>query len=380
MDYGKDGEVSTMQLEDLPTPCLVLDRGILARNLERMSLGIHRHNGVSLRPHMKTAKSADVARMAVAGEAGGITVSTIAEVEYFAARGFRDITIAVGTTPARLDRLGALFSSDIRLNVITDNVETAAAIAAHSGSFRVLIEVDSGEARGGVSPDGPELIAIGRALGEKLLGVLTHAGHSYECRTVDEVKAVAEQERLAVTTGAERLRTAGMKCEVVSVGSTPTMAHVERMEGVTEARPGVYMFGDLFQAAIESCTRKDIAVTVLASVIGCHPGTNRILLDAGALALSKDRSTATTNQDAGYGLVWDIDGKPSFGECVIEKAYQEHGVAKGDRQLPFGALHVGAKVRVAPNHSCLTAAAHDRYYVVDGTREVIAEWDRVNGW
>jgi D-serine deaminase-like pyridoxal phosphate-dependent protein len=152
------------------------------------------------------------------------------------------------------------------------------------------------------------------------------------------------------------------------------------MDGVTEARPGVYMFHDLFQAAIHSCARKDIAVTVLASVIGRRPSKNRFLMDAGSLALSKDRSTATTDEDAGYGLVWDIDGKPSFGECVIESAYQEHGVATSEKSLRFDKLPVGTKVRIAPNHACLTAAAHDRYYVVNGSREVIEEWDRVNGW
>ena len=158
------------------------------------------------------------------------------------------------------------------------------------------------------------------------------------------------------------------------------MSHVERLDGVTEARPGVYMFGDLFQAAIESCSRDDIAVTVLASVINCRPSKNRIVLDAGSLALSKDRSTATTDHDAGYGSVWDIDGKPSYGECVIEDAYQEHGVVTSSAPLPFDKLRVGTKVRVAPNHSCLTAAAYDKYYVVNGSREIVAEWDRVNGW
>lgn len=370
-----------MQLEDLPTPCLVLDRGILQRNLERMSSAMRRH-GVSLRPHLKTAKSADVAWMAVAGEAGGITVSTLAEAEYFAGRGFRDITIAAGITPQKLDRVEALANRGVRVNVITDDRDTASVIAAHLAAFRALIEIDSGEARGGVDPLGDELLEIGRALGGKLIGVLTHAGHSYECRSVDDIRRVAEQERNSVVTAARRLRDAGLPCDVVSVGSTPTMAHVQRMDGVTEARPGVYMFGDLFQAAIQSCTRDDIAVTVLASVIGRRPNRNQLLLDAGALALSKDRSTAGTNQDAGFGLVLDMDGNPSFGECIIEHAYQEHGVAvgEGDRQLPFDSLGIGARVRIAPNHSCLTAAAHDRYYVVDGTREVIGEWDRVNGW
>jgi D-serine deaminase-like pyridoxal phosphate-dependent protein len=107
---------------------------------------------------------------------------------------------------------------------------------------------------------------------------------------------------------------------------------------------------------------------------------NRILIDAGAIALSKDRSTATTNQDAGYGLVWDIDGKPAFGELVVQQVFQEHGIVSSSSALLFDKLSVGTKVRVAPNHSCLTAAAYDKYYVVDGSREVVAEWDRVNGW
>lgn len=373
---------STVQLEDLPTPCLVLDRGILERNLRRMSSAMHRL-GVSLRPHLKTAKSADVARMAVAGEAGGITVSTLAEAEYFASRGFPDITIAAGTTPEKLDRIQRFIGNDVILNVITDDVTVARAIASHPAQVRALIEIDSGGGRAGVDPASDAVIEIGRALGEKLTGVLTHAGHSYECRTVEEVRQVAEQERLAVTTTAERLRSAGMSCEIVSVGSTPTMSHVERLDGVTEARPGVYMFGDLFQAAIHTCTRDDIALTVLASVIGNRPDANQIVLDAGALALSKDRSTASTPEDAGFGMVWDLDGKPGFGECVIHETYQEHGVARGlegGSKLPFDALKVGAKVRIAPNHACLTAAAHDRYYVVDGSREVIDEWGRVNGW
>jgi D-serine deaminase-like pyridoxal phosphate-dependent protein len=339
------------------------------------------HNlGVALRPHLKTAKSADVARLAVQGEAGGITVSTIAEAEYFANHGLRDITLAVGITPEKLDRVTVLSDHGARITVITDDVKVAQAIADHPAEFKVLIEIDSGESRGGVDPNGDALLEIGKALGRHLAGVLTHAGHSYDCRTVEEVKKIAEDERVAVTTAAKRLRDAGMSCDVVSLGSTPSMSHVERLDGVTEARPGVYMFSDLFQAAIRTSTRDDIAVTVLSSVIGCRPSMNRIVIDAGAIALSKDRSTAATNEDAGYGLVWDIDGKPAFGELVVQQVFQEHGIVSSSNALPFDKLSVGTKVRVAPNHSCLTAAAYEKYYVVDGSRDVVAEWDRVNGW
>src|SRR6476620_5444523 len=339
-----------------------------------------RERGVSLRPHLKTAKSADVARLAVDGEAGGITVSTIAEAEYFADHGLRDITLAVGITPEKLDRITVLSDHGATITVITDDVIAARAIAAHHGEFKVLIEIDSGESRGGVAPDSEALIEMGKALGPRLAGVLTHAGHSYEARGEAALKKVAEDERVAVTTAAQRLRDAGMQCDVVSLGSTPSMSHVEKLDGVTEARPGVYMFQDLFQAAIGSCTRDDIVVTVLASVIGCRPSKNQILIDAGAIAMSKDRSTATTDQDAGFGLVWDIDGKESLGALRVDQVFQEHGIVTSSAPLPFDKLAVGTKVRVAPNHSCLTAAAYEKYYVVDGGQEIVAEWERVNGW
>ena len=196
------------RLEDLPTPCLILDRAILEQNLKRMSAGVRRH-GVALRPHLKTAKSVDVARMAVAGEAGGITVSTLAEAEYFADNGFRDILVAAALPPQKLDRAAALIDRGVKVTLITDDVASATAIAKHGGKFAVLIEIDSGDRRAGVDPDGEYLLEIGRALRGKLAGVMTHAGHSYGCRSIQCIKDIAEEERFAVVTAASRLRTAG---------------------------------------------------------------------------------------------------------------------------------------------------------------------------
>lgn len=368
-----------MHLEDLPTPCLILDRKVLERNLRRMSDTVHR-NGVALRPHLKTAKSAEVGRMATKGEAGGITVSTLAEAEYFAEHGFRDILVAAAQPPSKLDRAAALIDKGVTLGLITDDVEGARAIARNRGSFRVLIELDSGDKRAGVAAESDALFDIARALEGKLAGVMTHAGHSYGCRTIDCIKKIAEHERACVVTAAARLRNAGLNCDVVSVGSTPTMTHAEDLTGVTEARPGVYMFQDLLQAEIKSCGKEDIALTVLASVIGRNPNENRFLVDAGALALSKDRSTQVTPHDAGYGEVWDLECRSINSDCHIDRAWQEHGSATSRSPLPFDELHIGTKVRIAPNHACLTAAAHDRYYVIDGGTEVVAEWDRINGW
>jgi len=339
-----------------------------------------RGNGVALRPHLKTAKSAEVARIATAGEAGGITVSTLAEAEYFAGHGFRDILVAAAQPPQKLKRAAKLQGRGVKITLATDNVDMARAIAAHHGELEVLIELDSGDNRAGIKPDDPSLLEIGRALGNNLAGVMTHAGHSYECRNSDCISRIADDERSTVVSASSQLREAGMRCDVVSVGSTPTMTYARNLDGVTEARPGVYMFQDLMQVEIGTCTKGDIALTVLASVIGRNESENRVLIDAGALALSKDRSTQATPHDAGYGEVWDLGGHVSLGPCNVQRVYQEHGVVTSSEPLPFEQLVIGAKVRIGPNHACITAAAHDRYYVVDGGIDVIAEWDRINGW
>ena len=181
--------------------------------------------------------------------------------------------------------------------------------------------------------------------------------------------------------GAERLRAAGLPCPVVSVGSTPTAVHAKNLDGVTEMRPGVYVFNDVFQADIHSCALEDIAVTVLATVTGHHRARGEIVIDAGGLALSKDRSTQNGPRDVGYGLVVDAAGGASLPELHVARVSQEHGVVTapgGD--LPFDALPPGTRVRVLPNHACFTAAAYEGYHVVAGGHEVEAEWPRVNGW
>ena len=365
-----------MTLDDLPTPCLVLDRGILRRNIAAMAAALARH-AVPLRPHMKTAKSIDVARLALAGQPGGITVSTLAEAEYFAGHRVNDILYAAGITPAKLAQVAKLNAAGARVMVITDDAATATAIAAQRSPPRVLIEIDTGEARGGVAPHDPALLDIATRLGPLLAGVMTHAGHSYAGRDVADMARVAEAERAGVVRAAEHLRAAGHAAEIVSMGSSPTALHAGNLHGISEVRAGVYMFGDLFQAGIGTHGLDDIAVTVLASVIGRRPG--QLLLDAGGLALSKDRSTSAGPVDYGFGLLLDRDGARRFGHATVVRAYQEHGVVAADPAYPLD-LPVGARVRVAPNHTCMTAAAHDRYYVTDGDAEIVAVWPRVNGW
>ena len=362
-----------MNLHDLQTPCLVLDRTILARNIATMAAASARL-GVALRPHMKTAKSIDVARMALEAGAAGITVSTIAEAAYFAHHGLSDMIYAVGITPQKLGRIAALNASGANIAVITDDPAAAAAIAAHPAQIRALVEVDCGEHRGGMNPDDSRLTAVATNLGPTLAGVITHAGHSYAGRTTTEMAAIAEQERAAITEAATRLRAAGHQVGIVSMGSSPTLRHARHLDGVTEIRAGVTMFGDLFQAGIQTHALEDIALTVLASVIGLRPKERRFTIDAGGLALSKDRSTQALPKDYGFGLVQGLDGTP-YG--TITAAYQEHGIVQCETMPP---LAIGDLVRITPNHTCMTAASHTTYAITEGTDEITATWPRINGW
>jgi D-serine deaminase-like pyridoxal phosphate-dependent protein len=328
---------------------------------------------------MKTAKSIAVADLAAPGK-GPITVSTVAEARYFAGGGFRDQIYAVGITPAKLDAIAALNAQGGDVKVITDDADVASAIAAHPGPLRALVEVDCGEGRGGVAPDSNLVTEIAGRLGARCAGIMTHAGHSYAERSRQGLEAIAEAEHRGAVTAAARLRAMGATVDVVSLGSSPTALYGRDMGGVTDVRAGVYMFGDLFQGQIGTHGLDDIAVTVLTAVTGRKPDRNAVLVDAGAIALSKDRSTEKAPKDYGFGLMLDIDGKPSFGDAIVARTHQEHGEVRGEHPLPFGTLPIGALVRIAPNHTCLTVAAHDRYFVVDGGREVLAVWDRVNGW
>lgn len=387
-----------MKLADLPTPALVLDRSRLFRNARAMSARA-RAAGVDLRPHLKTAKCAEVAAIATAGHSGGITVSTLAEAGYFLDHGIDDITYAVCMVPSRMEHAADLRRRGARLTLLTDSAEIATALAARARDldtrFDVLIEIDSGEHRTGVAWDSGALMAIARALDGAshldLAGVLTHGGHSYACTSIAAIKEVAEQERSSVVRAAERLRGAGLPCATVSAGSTPTAVHAERLDGLTEIRPGVYLFFDLAQLGLGSCAPNDIALTVLATVISHRPEHGRLIIDAGGLALSKDHSAAARLPDAGYGWIADAHTGARIGDLRVAVADQEHGYVEGTH-IPYDALPVGSKVRVVPSHACMTAAAHDRYAVIDpgdqGDRgdqagradQVAAFWSRHNGW
>lgn len=384
-------ENGSMKLADLPTPCLVLDRSKLIANLQRMQEACAR-NKVRLRPHLKTAKSIDIARLALENDEQGVAVSTLQEAEYFIENGLRDLQYAVCITPDKLERVARLQSDGAKLAIITDNAGVAKEIAAAADrlttTFYVQIEVDCGELRTGVLPTSSDLLEIGRILNDakniEFDGVMTHAGHSYNCRSRSEVEVVAEAERQAVVLAAERLAEIGIASPTVSIGSTPTALYADGLAGVTEVRAGVYMFGDMFQAQIGSCEPTDLAVSVLTNVSSRRPDLGHFTVDAGALALSKDRSTERVANDIGFGLVASEEGQILEPQLTVDRVYQEHGLITLRPGQELENFPIQTKLRILPNHVCMTAAMYDRYYVVDSSEgdgtTVIAEWNRVNGW
>ncbi len=372
-----------MDFRALKTPALLLDKPRLVANIGRMAAKAE-SLGVALRPHMKTAKSAAVARVALERGARGIAVSTLAEAAYFLDHDIRDILYAVGLAPGKLDEIEALRQRGADIKIVTDNMDAARAIAAHPGRHHALIEIDTGDGRLGLDPDDPELVEIARTIESgkrsRVLGVMTHAGQSYDARDTNAMAKIAEGERAGAVAAAHRLRAAGFACPIVSVGSTPTATHARDLTGATELRPGVYMFGDLFQAGIGSCGPDDIALTVLAGVIGRRVKDNAVIIDAGALALSKDRSTEKIpGGDMGFGQVCDLDGRPIPG-VIVAGVSQEHGRVSAKAPLDFARFPIGGKIRILPNHACITAAGHDHYNVLDGGTEIVAVWDRCRGW
>lgn len=377
-----------MQLSEIQTPALILDRQKMQANIDRMT-GLIASRGIKLRPHLKTCKSIDVARFALEKNFGGITVATLNEAEYFAGFGIHDILYGVCVTPDKFGRVKELQQKRVSMTLITDSLSVASLLTdlapVGGTSVKVMVEVDCGEHRTGVLADDPALVDIAQCLHEsgkvEFAGVFTHAGHSYQCRSIAEIERVAEDERLAVVRAADILRDRGIPCDNVSVGSTPTALHAISTEGITEVRAGVYVFNDLFQAVLQSCEVKDIAVSVLATVISHDRLRNRMLIDAGGLALSKDRSTAATDFDAGYGRLINAVGEDVFANLCVTDTHQEHGEISSTEPLPFDQLPVGARVRVLPNHSCMTSAMYDCYHVVDGQNDkLVAVWPRTNGW
>lgn len=374
-------------LYKIDTPCLLLEKHTMYNNIHRLTHHLGDLN-VTLRAHMKTAKSVEIASFLFDGAKGSITVSTLKEAEEFVNSGFTDIIYAVGVSPQKLDRIYNIRKKGVQLKVIIDSIEQADFISDYvlrtGDALLVLIEIDCDSHRSGVGATDKEgLLAIAGALkrgGAIMEGVLTHAGESYTSKSRAELEAAAETERKVAVDAAGILRSAGFECPIVSVGSTPTAHFAKDLKGVTEVRAGNFMFFDLFMAGLGICTTEDIALSVLATVIGHHQEKGWIIVDAGWMAMSRDRSTINQETDQGYGLVCNEIGE-IIPNLIMGTANQEHGILtfRNGQKCSSRAFPIGTRLRVLPNHACATAAQHQQYHII-GRQQLLGIWSRFNGW
>ena len=354
---------------DVETPALLLYRDVMERNLKHMA-DRARRLGVSLRPHIKTHKCLELGRRQVAYGAHGITVSTLFEAEAFVRGGFTDLTWAFPLDPSHVAHVQRIGQAGATVRVILDDLDTAKALAG--SGLHVWLKVDCGYHRAGVDPSSRYGLEVARELGaERGLmfdGILSHSGHAYRTRSTDEAAQIAEQERQVMVWFAELLRKDALPVRGVSVGSTPAMAAVKSLTGVTEARPGNYIFYDRTMVLIGCCEPQDVAVSVLATVVSHQPGASHFVVDAGALSLSKDLGPTHVGLEPAFGAVKDHP------ELTVASVSQEHGLIRAAASAAIeGKFKVGQQIEIIPNHSCLTEAHFDEYVVIEGGR-VMDRW------
>lgn len=376
-------------LPELITPCLLIDKVKMQRNIARLANHIG-GMGCCIRPHVKTHKSIAITREILAeGNVNGVTVSTLKEAEYLFRHGITDILYAVGITPAKLAKVAELTSRGCDIKIILDDVAMVQQVIDYASQqqcqFKVLVEIDTDGHRSGLAPSEDALIEVAALLEQspqtEFLGVMTHAGASYQCFSHQEQLAMARQERDLTLLAVRHLKQAGIDCKIVSIGSTPTAHAIDNLDGITEVRAGVYVFFDLVMAGLKVCNLEDIAVTVLTSVIGHQKRKNWVITDGGWMAMSRDRGTAHQPIDQGYGLV--AQGSNSCEtDYIVKDANQEHGIIcprDESVSIDFTAFPLGSLLQVLPNHACSTVAQFERFYFVENGK-VTSEVDTTRGW
>ncbi|HEX9653567.1 MAG TPA: D-TA family PLP-dependent enzyme [bacterium] len=343
-----------MHFQHLDTPALLIDLDRLEANIAGMAALAKRH-GVNLRPHTKTHKCPEIAKMQIAAGATGITCAKLGEAEVMAAAGVEDILIAneiIGEP--KFKRLIDL-SKQATICVAVDSVFGArsliAALAPANQTLDIVIEINCGQNRGGVLP-GEETLRLAKPIIQskqlQLRGLMTHGGHAYNESSREGIEKIGREEGRVMVETAELLRKNGIPIETVSVGSTPAAQYCASAAGVTEIRPGTYVFYDLTQVDLFACNLEDCALTVLATVISC-PGKNRAVIDAGKKALTSD-PRGRAGKDGGYG--WIVEK-----QVIINRLSEEHGVIESDAQF-----EIGEKVRIIPNHACVVVNMFDQIY------------------
>lgn len=376
------------RLESLATPVLVLDRLVMERNIARYEARAEAL-GVTLRPHGKTPKSLEIFTRLMRG-GGGLTTSTLAETEAALEAGGRDIFYAVALDHRKVARAAGMIRAGGDVSFLIDTLEGARLCAEAARREGVVlpfwIEIDVDGYRSGLPADGADFLGLARFLADhpstRLRGLMSYAGASYGGDGAVARGAIARLHKDALLAARARLAAEGHQALELSFGSGPAFLDAADLDGISEVRAGIHVFQDLFQAGIGACAVEDIAVSVLASVIGARRDLGRLMIDAGGLALSKDRSTQGRAFDAGFGLVCDPATRQPIGDLIVSAVSQEVGMitSPSGAALPFERLPVGGQVAILPNHADMTAAAYEGYHVVEGDDRVVAYWSRRNFW
>ncbi|MFO7835328.1 MAG: alanine racemase [Candidatus Thorarchaeota archaeon] len=371
-----------MEIDDVLTPAAVVDLERLKRNIGAMA-EFAAENGVNLRPHVKTHKCSEIAKLQQDYGCKGITVATLGEASAFVEDGFDDITLAKPFVQGK-EKDAIRLADHISLKLLVDHPYTVdilqESFAEENIDVRVLLKVDCGYHRCGVNPKQPSAIRLAQKIDEApnldFEGILTHGGHAYGATSSKQIQRIAQQEQKVMIQFAHELENANGNLEprTVSVGSTPTMTQHKEIEGgITEIRPGNYAFFDYTQAVLGSCHIQDIALSVIATVIGTYEG--RVVIDAGATALSKDRGPVHLEPHCGYGkIVHDYKSGTLDDNSVIHSLSQEHGKITIENGSTLQKVEPGTKVRILPNHSCLVANLFGRYHISDNGK-IIKTWD-----
>lgn len=355
-------------LSEIPTPALLLDLGVLENNLRRMADRAEAL-GVRLRPHMKTHKCVEIGLLQRQLGIAGATVATLYEARVFADHDFADITWAFPVILSRIPEVQEM-SRHLTLRLVVDSRTAVDALCRPQPTvpLHVLLKVDCGYHRAGVDPASPDAVELARTIADSpdlvFDGILTHSGQAYHRPGTKALAEAAEQERRVMAELADRLRHEGISVPTVSVGSTPAMSAAASLEGCTEARPGNYALFDYTQCVLGSCRPSDCAATVLASVVSTAP--DHCVVDAGALALSVDRGSEHASFPTMGRIYADYQAGELEPELHVTSLSQEHGFVSQPRP-------VGDRLRILPNHSCLTVACFDNFHVVRND-QVVDRW------
>lgn len=365
-----------MRVTDLPTPQVLIDRSKLLGNIERMQSSVAAR-GLQLRPHAKTHKIPAIARWQIERGASGICCAKPGEAEVFADAGIEDIRLPYPVHPSNSDRILALMRR-ARISIIVDHLEVARewsdAMQRAGERLDVLVKVDVGFHRCGIDPDHPSAAGFIRAIagmsGLRLRGLLSHAGHGYNATSEEGLMEIAAHEANILGRLAAAARADGIAIDEISVGATPTARFSLEQPGLTEMRPGNYVYYDRAQVGLGAANLDECALTVLARVVS-KPALNRIILDCGSKTLSSDQARGFGGAAAGYGAVLtEVDTSSACGPVAIdaslfvERLSEEHATVR----VLGGAtpLEPGDRVRVLPNHACVVSNLVDCVRLIEG--------------